>query len=463
MANLVNRITNADAFDSRKGRAMTDEQSPLKPGDEKSTSAIDDQIDQLLPVPDGGETEQHHMTGQIDELLPVPGVPSDAADDASTREELEVDTTRDDVDDIIPVTAPQANDEVIEEHQETETTEAEPEASEGSATTNSCIVCGATVGGSRFCPECGTEQVATSQLVARLTPFFLWSRPLAVRATLTIAALLALIALLTDSGATALIISAAVVPVVLLITIALRIEDWTTVSWVQNGMMLLIGLVVGLPLAWIATRIVKRSWIDGGVLQFGATSFGGVAAETAGSAPFLVWLVVGLLLPIVVLVVIAAAPAGLRMALSMNPREGTGMMLSASVAAGYVIGAAIIFYLPLGSELPPIMSTSQWTLTILGLAVIRPIIWVTSGAMLGAVMWRYMATASMPEVAIPAAMAVGLPILFSLLSLAVAPAGLWPAVLMGIVFAGVGMFLLRRFEESARKHDAMAVGATRTI
>src|SRR5690606_5456359 len=152
---------------------------------------------------------------------------------------------------------------------------------------------------------------------------------------------------------------------------------------------------------------------------------------TVGNAPFLVWLTSGLLLPLVVILAIGAAPAALRMALAMPPKESNGMMLSAGVAAGYMIGSVIVFYWPLYTELSPIMTTSEWTLTILGVTVVHHLVWVYSGAILGAVVWRYLRDATLAAIAMPAGIAIGLPLAFSLVSLAVSPAGLWAAIVVG--------------------------------
>lgn len=455
---------------------MTDQREPDHTQDPDQPTDLHDQIDELLPVPDDAETsaEPDTIESPLDEVIPAPTFREESSDDASTREELEVDTSADGVNDIIEVSHIRHDESesatftpdgaYSDDASDSDVAEpvSSPAPDESLHDESQCTVCGHSIDEERFCPNCGTEQAATSTWMTRLNPFFAWSRPLAVRVTLTVAAILALMALLSDSGTAALVISASVVPVVLLISLAIRIEGWAHISWVQSGMMLLVGLAAGMPIAWIATRIVKRSWIDGGVLQFGATSFGGVAAGVSGAAPFLVWLVVGLLLPLVLLLVIGGVPAALRMALSMNPRESSGMMLSAAVTAGYLIGSAAVFYQPLGSEIPPMMSTSHWTLTIVGIAVFRPLIWVASGAMLGAVVWRYLANASLPGVAVPGAIAAGIPVLYTLLSVASAPAGLWTATLVSLVFAAAAMFLLGRFIETARTHDLKATSNTPT-
>lgn len=421
---------------------MTKQQDPGPKPDHDQTDNVDNKLDSLLPAPgtSSGDTPKHErMDGDIDSLLRAPGAPDHSTDDATTREEMEVDTTADGVDDFIPLENKSQAEGPGDPKAEPELTPAD------TADTNTfstiCPFCDHKTHGARFCAACGMEQVATSRFMVQMAPLFMWSRPLAIRVTLTIGALLTLLALLGDSGATALIVAASTLPVVLLIRLASELGGLSRNLWAQAGAMVLVGIAAGLPISWLATRMVKRSWFEGGVLNFGATNFGGVAVETAGSAPWLIWLTNGLLLPLAMILVISAAPAALRMALDMPAQESTGTILTASVAAGYVISSAIVHYWSLYAELPPVMPTSKWTLTILGIAVIRPLVWVFFGALIGAFVWRYMRTSSLSQVAVPGTIAVALPLVFSLASLAVAPTGLWIATLVGIAFAAAAVFL----------------------
>ena len=81
---------------------MTDERPPHSSS--RADRSLDDVIDQLLPVPDHAEQgETGQVSDKIDVVVPVPGrTPESIEDDASTREELDVDTSGDGIDDIIP-------------------------------------------------------------------------------------------------------------------------------------------------------------------------------------------------------------------------------------------------------------------------------------------------------------------------------------------------------------------------
>lgn len=81
---------------------MNDKRPPQNPT--PAGDSLDDVIDQLLPVPDDAEPgETGQVTGKIDVVTPVPErSPETIEDDASTQEELDVDTSADGIDDIIP-------------------------------------------------------------------------------------------------------------------------------------------------------------------------------------------------------------------------------------------------------------------------------------------------------------------------------------------------------------------------
>lgn len=484
---------------------MQDDRTEPRNSSKTESGDFEDQIDDVLPVPSApSDAMAGQVDGTMDTVLPIPGSESHAADDATTREELGVDTTVDDIDDLIdaapdvhaaktahepmeiagePVVGAPVEDQPepgnIEDddlnpinhysdffpsgyeatsanagssHTPTNDVPKPPRASE---VTHQCTACGAQIGTAPFCPQCGTEQYPQSRLAGLLVPLLAWSRPLIIRGILAATVVFALIALLANSGASALIIAATAIPIVLVVRLAMQLRFHTPTGWIQISMMAFVGLMAGLPLAWFASRMVRRTWIETGVLNFGAAGFGGTFADAAGAAPFVVWLVVGLLLPIVIILGVGAIPAALRMVLNSAPRETTGMLLSGALAAGYVVASAIMFYRPLYAELAPQMTTSQWTLTIFGIAVIRPLVWVLAGAMTGAMVWRYVRTASPASILIPAIIAVSIPLGFSLVSLAASPAGYWLETILGVLFAGSAIFFYDRFLPVAIKNDAV--------
>lgn len=503
---------------------------------------IDDQIDSLTPVPsDVDEPRADDVTDELDALIPEPVDESIVSDDATTHEEMEVDATNDDVDDIIPVSSgnndlddagsadlsylddaiteepeidipseedmqiggehvtweavedqpmaidpdnepinqdsgfysssyasaastQQANstdssaeviadDSTVDDANASESTPLQGGSQSDEGIARQCPACGTAVGNAPYCPQCGTDQFPSSNLSTILQPLLSWSRPLAIRSVLLVGALLILLSLLSDSGTSALIIAAITMPIVLLVRISMQLSSHTRTGWFHMGLMAFVGFAIGLPLSWFSGRLVRDQWFDTGVLNFGAAGFGGNFAEAAGVAPFFVWLVAGLLIPVVLVLVIGAIPVALRMVMNLPPKESSGMMLSGATAAGYVAASSIIFYSPLYDQLMPRMTTSQWTLTIFGLAVIRPLVWVFGGAMIGTVVWRYLRTASPASIMMPGIIAGVLVIGFSILSLAAGPAGHWVETVVGLIFAVAAVFFYHRFLKTAIRND----------
>ncbi|MCO5219886.1 MAG: hypothetical protein M9909_13770 [Thermomicrobiales bacterium] len=460
---------------------MEDDQRDFHEPSADHDDALEETLEQLLPVPDEAPTEPGQIDSPIDNLLPLPGESYTAPDDASTSEELEVDTTADGVDDIIVLaeSVPRGDDDATtswlddneplsdesdfiaamtadeSETESTDTGEGLHDVSEDATTTEPvagiCPGCGDEVGAVAYCPRCGTEQVPTTRTAAILLPLIAWTKPLSARITLLGGAALVLLALLADSGAAALIIGSAILPVIMVSRIAMEVRQQKREHQVQVLLMAFGGLVLGLIIAWLGSRTVNNSWFDSGVLNYGAAGFGGMYAHTAGSAPFLVWLMNGLILPILTIAAIGALPYGLRLSTNMPSRESSGVLLSAAVAAGYVIASAIAFFRPLFSESAPSLGTSEWTLTIIGLAVVRPLVWIFAGAIIGAVVWRYMRTADLGTVMVPGVIAIALPLLFSLVTLGMESVSLWLEVLLGLVFAAAGWYLYRRYLLAAMK------------
>lgn len=441
-------------------------QGPRSSNDDER-DALNDRMDALIPVPEEPAGERSSVADQIDLLLPRPTDHPDAEDDASTREELETDTSVDDVDDIVSFERESAKEEpsldepVDDDHEPVNTdssfytssytTSSEPESTnvtsdeQPTPPADACPACGEHTGGHHYCPHCGAELRPASGLAAALAPLLTWSKSPIIRGTLTVGGILILVSLLSDSGLGALVIAAILGAVVIMLRLYQHLQPLSKTELIAAAVLALLGLTAGVPLSWLAANTVNNSWFDTGILNYGAAGYGGEFSATAGSAPWQVWLIVGVLLPIVVVVAITAVTFVARVALSLNTRERTGMFLAAAAASGFVVASAIIFYQPLSQHPAPHISTSQWTLAILGISVIRPLVLILSGAMLGAVAFRYLRTMDPGTVIMPAIVAIAIPIGFGLVSMAAQSAGAWAEFLVGVVFAIVASWVYQRF------------------
>jgi hypothetical protein len=480
---------------------------------------IEDQIDETLPSPSGApaheaeDVPEDDIDDQIDETLPAPsheepGEPTTSrALDAETAFRLEEEEheargnahlseaagTGESTDAFtaLSMDAPDVNaeanaDESLPVNEESviyrsdtgaTVTDARDETSENAAPpladsgTTTCPTCGRQTDALRFCGYCGaalTQQrrpsTATTPLGrvqeragTLLEPLSEWTRPAFVRTTLAVGATLILLALLANSGGLALMIGAAILPIILVYSFVQRdvfeSEPPLLIAGLGVG-----GVLTGAVLGWFGAWLVANNWFDDGVLNYGAAGFGGRFAEAAGSAPFSVWSLNGIILPLMTIAAVVGVPTAMRQSMSLRNEVMDGLTLAGAVAAGFTLGTAMVFAAPMLTNGGPASDASGWTLTTIGVTIIRPLIWTLSGAMLGAGVWRYMLKSTLPSMLLPAIGGVGAPLLHTFVSIQLASTGLWPEVLWGIVVVVVVALLYRRVLATAIAQDRRVLG-----
>jgi hypothetical protein len=481
--------------------------------DSGSAGDIEDQIDETLPQASGApaheaeDVPEDDIDDQIDETLPAPshnltGEPTSSGElDAETAYRLDEEGREDtrlseaagtgesnDVFTALSMDAPDAeadadaskpvNDEsviyrsdtedtALETPDETAATAAPPLADSGTTT---CPTCGRQTDALRFCGHCGAAltqrrpSTATTplgrvqeQAGSLLEPAGEWTRPAFVRTTLALGATLILLALLANSGGLALMIGAAILPIILVFSFIQRdvfeSEPPLLIAGLGVG-----GVLIGAVLGWFGSWLVTNNWFDVGVLNYGAAGFGGRFAEAAGGAPFSVWSLNGIILPLIAIAAIVGVPTAMRQSMSLRNEVMDGLTLAGTVAAGFTLGTAMVFASPMLTDGGPASDASGWTLTTIGLTIIRPLIWTLSGAMLGAGVWRYMLKQSVATMLLPAIGGVGAPLLHTFVSIQLASTGLWPEVLWGLVVMVVVAALYRRILASAIEQDRRVLG-----
>ncbi len=268
-------------------------------------------------------------------------------------------------------------------------------------------------------------------------------------------------ALLSNNAGLALIVASAIVPVSIALALNQRDlfeKESTLAVSAAGGAGLVIGVILGLVSSWI----VSSSWFSYGTLNYGAAGFGGRFANLAGSVPFSVWLLSGLLLPLVGLAAIVAVPFAMRRWPQFRNEVMDGVILCGTSAAGFAIGSAIVYWAPMVSGRGPQTDVADWTLTALGVALLRPIVITLAGAMLGAGIWKYMSSAHPASLLLPAVGSIGGILLLSFGSLQFGPSGLWPeAVWTGLV--AIASFMIYRLVlNAAISADRAVIGENRT-
>ena len=345
------------------------------------------------------------------------------------------------------------------------------------AETSTCPVCGRETDALRFCGYCGAP-LGKARVAAAGTSRVdrLWQRvhdlldpPRHVVSTsphaITVGggALLIMLSLLSNSAGLALVIACAIVPILILLTLNQR-DVFESESPLVLAGVTIAGGVAGIIVGWLGKIIVTADWFDAGVLNFGAAGFGGKFAEQAGSASILVWVINGVLLPLVGLAGMVAAPIALRRFNTYRNEVMDGAILTGAGAAGFAIGSAIVFWAPIFDRRGPSIDVSDWTLMIIGMAILRPVIITLAGAMLGAGIWRYMMTPKTSVLILPAVGSIGGMILLYLGSLWIQQSGggIWPEALW-LVLVAIAVFILYRMVLAAAIDvDRRALGSDGT-
>lgn len=497
--------------DEREGYHEPSTTIPLASHDDPATAGdLDDQINETLPAPteapNGHEpAPADDIEAQIDDTLPEPS--AEAPGTGTDAGELDAETAYllDEPDQAGPDTAtdvltsltmdepgvmeddeaddgPPVNDESI--HFRTGADADEPGVTAaGTATatplmdtgTTTCPVCGQETDALRFCGHCGAPLTrgrsasaastplgrAQAQLRDWFEPLGDWTRSAVVRTILGAGAVLVLLALLSNSGGLAFMIAAAILPLILVISFMQRDVFEPEPPLVIAGLAVA-GVLTGAVLGWLGAWLVANNWFDEGVLNFGAAGFGGRFAEAAGNAPFVVWALNGVVLPAIALAAIAGIPVALRQSMSLRNEVMDGLTLAGAVAGGYTLGTAMVFAAPMLSNGGPASDASGWTLTTIGLTILRPLIWTLSGAMLGAGVWLYLRTSNISRLLIPFVAGVGAPLLYTLVSIQLASTGLWLEVLWGVVVAVAVVVLYRMVLGNAIALDRQVLGSDDT-
>lgn len=285
-----------------------------------------------------------------------------------------------------------------------------------------CPVCGQTTPANRFCGFCGaplTEgRVHTAsgsgdpilRAVGRLhDAIFPSTQPINLvwhRIVVPVAIVIALIALLANDIGIALIVTAAIAPTLLVLTLR-QLDVFERESPLLSGAAAVAGLIGGLIIGGIMSWATRQWWFSSGGFNHGAAGYGAEFAKIAGRSPFLLLLVNGIVLPAIGVAAMLLGPIALRRFNQFRNEAMDGLVLGAIGGAGYVLGTVIVFVAPEIGGAGPTLSVRHWTLLILGLAVFRPLIVTAGAAIFAAGLWRYLMTERSSALIIPATAGVG--------------------------------------------------------
>jgi len=296
------------------------------------------------------------------------------------------------------------------------------------------------------------KRLTTSERMAKL------ARP---RTVAVIGGALALLALLANDPGVAIVIASLIVPAAMLVELPKRDLLENEPRWGAPAM-LAWGLLVGVLVSAINAALVAELWIDGAALHVGAAGFGGAAAEREGGAPIVLLLLGGIVMPAVAIALTVAGPVGLRRYPIFRNEVMDGVTLGGAAGGGFATGSTLVFVWPMvAAGRSGGGSAADWTATLIGLFLTRPLIFAIAAALVCVGLWRVAITQHSPDLVVPAACGVGGVIVFALGDLVAQPQGARVELLWHLV-AVVGLiFVARPFAAGALAQDRRLVASSR--
>ncbi len=265
------------------------------------------------------------------------------------------------------------------------------------------------------------------------------ARPLT--ATIAAAGVVMFLLLLGESAGVAVLVSLLVLPFVVLFYLT-RLDLYEREPWALLAGVVGAGALIGLIGGFLSALIFDRFWFSDSRLNLGAIGFSGISANGEGSVPFGVLLLNGIVIPVLTGAAVLGGPIVLRRWPVFRNEITDGMTLGALAAGGFATVSAFVYFWPSAFEDLPDRPVSQWTALLAGIVVIRPVVLILAGSLLGIAAWQYASSRDIRSVLV-----VGIVGVFGWLalpfgSLLLAPSGavpefVWYAavlVIVGVLF-----------------------------
>lgn len=249
-----------------------------------------------------------------------------------------------------------------------------------------------------------------------------------------------LLLLLANRPGAAIILASLILPIIVAVELPRRDVFENEPRWGSPALVLW-GLAVGLLIAALDAWITGNYWIDLAILHVGAAGFGGEAASAAGSPPIGLLLLSGVLLTALAAAGCVAGAIGARRFPEFRNEAMDGVTLGAAAGGGFATGTTIVYLLPLLSDRrTPVASVADWTSTLIGLLVTRPLIYGMAISMICAGVWLVALSQSSRDLLLPVGFGLGGLLLFATVDLIVEPLGtrwelLWHLVATGLLAA----------------------------
>jgi RsiW-degrading membrane proteinase PrsW (M82 family) len=350
-----------------------------------------------------------------------------------------------------------------------ETSESSPDADQpATAVRTECEHCGVEVEDGEFCSACGAHLTHADQsraagrlhafaasprqgvyrphVFSTILPHLQQYRLHLYRWGMLVGVLLVVATLFLANAGVAVVLAALVVPI-LYVAYIHHADVHEGEPLVVLGSTVLSGALLGVALAALTRSYMSR---------FALTQ---IVATAQGSPPASLILLLGVSVPLVGELVKLAGPLFLRRWPQFRNEVMDGAVFGVAAGVGFAAGSTLVNYWPIirGGYAPTAgPGLADWTATLVGLAIIRPLVQGTTSALIGAGIWA--ASLRRGDTVLPIALGFGGAIVYSLGELLLLSRGtLVVLALHGLVLV-VLLLALRRTMHQALLFDGRALG-----
>ena len=263
---------------------------------------------------------------------------------------------------------------------------------------------------------------------------------------------LVLVLLLADLAGLAIAVAVAVLPT-LTVAYLTHQDVYEREPWPLLVAVGAAGFVAGVLVSLLNSALVQELWLGETVFNIGNAGFAGPERIGEGTVPLNLLVLVGLLTPLLAVGAQLVGPLALRRWPAYRNEVMDGVTLGAAAGGGFATASAVVYYWPFITGGDSRGDAGDWTATLIGLVLVRPLILAATAAMVGAGVWRYAMTLRSRDLLVPLLAGLGGAVVYPVGVLAVIPAGTTVELVWGIVaLAGVGV-LFRRVVAAAQVYD----------
>ena len=319
-----------------------------------------------------------------------------------------------------------------------------------------CSKCGADVEALTHCGVCGVALRGSSPAASTRPPRrlgWLRARPSGwAPVTVALGSIVILAALLADAPGIALAVAAVVSSLLIVIRLT-RIDVFEREPvrfWYLTGAA---AFVAGVAVAIADAFVIERFWFSGATFHAGAAGFAGEIANGEAAPPIIVLALGGIVLPLAGLGLMFVVPLLLRRFAPLRNEVMDGIILGASAGGGFAAATTIVYFWPLIVGERADTGVADGTAMILGVVLVRPMLFALIAGLAGAGVWRSMLTERTSDLVVPTASALTGLFAYSVIDRVLMPFG--SVVELGwvvLVAAGLGVIGRRELRRAVR-HD----------